>query len=169
MPFRGQELILDLSVERSIFAGDFQVIDDMTGKSTAVDTKGSTCHYTGTVRGDEEGSRVTLSVCNTGGINGLISTPQVDAEILPVDPNAGVSSLGEHIIYDMEDLILPDDISFGEAVAGVEDFAVGALNDTDIGSSRAYVISTAAYFPTSSTPPLPSLKVPKKSAINPLN
>ena len=73
----------------------------------------------------------------------MISTKDFDAEIQPANPTVNLNDLGNHIIYDMEDLIFPDDISFGEAVDGFSEFAAGAMNDTDseVGSANAYTMN----------------------------
>jgi len=112
VPFRGEELELNLSVDRSIFADDWSLVDD-SGKVISTDKEAWMCHYTGSVVGKKD-STVTISVCNEGGINGVIETDDFHAEIQPVNPTCLVSALGGHIIYDMEDLVLRDDISYGE-------------------------------------------------------
>jgi len=140
VPFRGEELTLDVSADRSLFAEDWKLVND-NGDVLSTDKEAFMCHYRGEVAG-RKGSSVTISVCNDAGINGLIQTDDFEAEIRPVDPVAEVrvSNLGSHIIYDMEDLILPEDISYGEAVATFDEFAA-STNFTDVGGSRAYVMN----------------------------
>jgi hypothetical protein len=112
VPFHGEDLELNVSADRSIFADDWSLVDD-SGKVLSTDKEAWMCHYTGSVTG-KKGSTVTISVCNEGGISGLIETDDFHAEIQPVGPTRSVSSLGSHIIYDMEDLVLRDDIFYGE-------------------------------------------------------
>lgn len=142
VPFHGEELTLDLTADRTLFHDDWQLVND-NGDVLSDDKEAFMCHYTGTVAG-KKGSRVTISVCDDAGINGLIETEEFNAEIQPVDPDTRrVDSLGTHIIYDMEDLVLPDDISYGEAVADFGNFADTneVMNSTDVGVNRAYVMN----------------------------
>ena len=114
VPFRGEDLTLDLTADRGLFADDWKLVDN-EGNVLSTDKEAFMCHYTGTVQGKKD-SRVTISVCDEAGINGLIETGDFAAEIQPVDPSVSLNNLGSHIIYDMEDLVLRDDISFGEAL-----------------------------------------------------
>jgi hypothetical protein len=74
-------------------------------------------------------------------MNGLIETEAFSAEIQPMGPHefVGVESLGTHVIYDMEDLVLPNNVTYSETV---RDFGgdVSFQNGTDIGSGHAYVM-----------------------------
>jgi hypothetical protein len=54
----------------------------------------------------------------------------------------GVANLGSHIIYDVQDLVIPDDIKFGEEeFDNYADIFGEALNATDVGVNRAYVMN----------------------------
>jgi len=138
VPFRGEELTLDVKANRELFADDWKLVNN-EGDIISTDKEAFMCHYTGEVAG-KKGSRVTISVCNEAGMNGLIETDEFDAEIQPVDPTVDVNNLGSHIIYDMRDLVLPDDIQFGEAVDAFGG-DITFQNGTDVGSNRAYVMN----------------------------
>jgi hypothetical protein len=114
VPFQGEEMMLEMRVDRSLFAEDWQLVDD-SGALISDDKEAFMCHYTGSVAG-KKGSRVTLSVCKQAGINGLIETEAFAAEIQPMDPTVSVDNLGAHVIYAIENLVLPNNISYGEAV-----------------------------------------------------
>jgi hypothetical protein len=135
VPFRGEVLTLDVRANRDLFAEDWKLVDG-EGEVITTDKEAFMCHYTGSVAG-KKGSRVTISVCNEAGMNGLIETEEFDAEIQPVDATVGVKNLGSHIIYDMNDLVLPDDIEYGEAVEAFESRDFNFPNATDVGSKRA--------------------------------
>ena len=86
VPFHGEDLELNVSADRSIFADDWSLVDD-SGKVLSTDKEAWMCHYTGSVTG-KKGSTVTISVCNEGGISqGLlkrtISTPRFNPWVRP--------------------------------------------------------------------------------------
>jgi hypothetical protein len=144
VPFRGEDLTLDLTADRGLFADDWKLVDN-EGNVLSTDKEAFMCHYTGTVQGKKD-SRVTISVCDEAGINGLIETGDFAAEIQPVDPSVSLNNLGSHIIYDMEDLVLRDDISFGEALdefgnVAVETLTFPNVTDSDVVTNRAYVMN----------------------------
>ena len=144
VPFRGEDLTLDLTADRSLFADDWKLVDN-DGNVLSTDKEAFMCHYTGTVAGRKD-SRVTISVCDEAGINGIVETMDWVAEIQPVDPTASVNSLGSHIIYDMEDYVLPDNISYGEPLdkfgnAAVETTTFTNATDSDVITNRAYVMN----------------------------
>jgi hypothetical protein len=139
VPFRGELLTLDVRANLDLFAEDWKLVDG-EGEVITTDKEAFMCHYTGSVAG-KKGSRVTISVCNEAGMNGLIETDEFDAEIQPVDPTVGAKNLGSHIIYDMKELVLPDDIEYDEAVEAFENRDFNFPNATDGGSKRvAYVM-----------------------------
>ncbi len=140
IPFRDEVLTLDVTANRDLFAEDWKLVDG-DGEVITTDKEAFMCHYTGSVAG-KKGSRVTISVCNEAGMNGLIETDEFNAEIQPVNPTVGVKNLGSHIIYDMNDLVLPDDIKYGEAVEAFENRDFHFPNATmDGGSMRAAYVN----------------------------
>jgi hypothetical protein len=72
-------------------------------------------------------------------MTGFIHTNDFDAEIRPMDTDA--KSMGQSVIYSMNDLILPADIKFEHAVAGFEEFAANANMTRQAGAMPAYVMN----------------------------
>jgi hypothetical protein len=138
VPFQGEELELKLSADRELFADDWSIVDGSTGEVITDDKESQMCHYVGQVKG-KPGSYVNLSVCNDAGMTGFIHTNDFDAEIRPMDTDA--KSMGQSVIYSMNDLILPADIKFEHAVAGFEEFAANANMTRQAGAMPAYVMN----------------------------
>ena len=112
IPYRGENLELDLQVDRDLFADDWKWTDGVTGE-VIHDKELFMCHYSGEVVGKPD-STVAISVCEETGISGLITTQDWTAEMRPADlhSNAVRSTTGRHVIYDVNDLILPEGLQY---------------------------------------------------------
>lgn len=139
IPYQGQSFEVELTANRDLFAPDWREVDEH-GNVLNDDVESVMCHYTGVVKG-LPGSVATFSLCDKEGIVGTIATNDAEYEVRPADLDGVKNNNVGHVIYNMEDLIIRDDVHYGDVVAGFEENMRQAMNESfpdGVNAARSY-------------------------------
>ena len=155
IPHQDSVLTLDLTVNHDLFAPGWSMDtydDDGALVNQETDASEYMCHYTGTVLGHNS-SFVTFSVCDEVGMTGHIHVDDLDLEVLSFNEKGGNKSihaasqnLGDHIIYDMRTLVLPEhEMGEQEMISLDGDSEDGAADASGDVQQEDAVSSTSVY------------------------